>query len=227
MKRKKKIEPVEVKLIRTCEELMLDKFKHCLLKEEYFPLILSGQPSETELNDAWNTIISEYAQLSGSDKFERIVTLTKEINASIFKFNRVELYIRILAKAVDDPAMYSQVLIKELKRFGYPGQYDPKIKSRYLEELDAAYSKAKSLLVSAKLKQNELKRLEGQMEKGKVDSTHFDNNIIELSAHYKYQITEHNISTQKYCLMIRDMKQKIQLSNIKSYGRPAYTGNNK
>lgn len=219
MKRRKTILPtVEVKLIRTCEELMLDKFKHCLIKEDYKPLIIAGTPTEAQLQDAWNAIISEYALLTGNDKFERMVTLTREININVFKFNRVELYVRILMKAADDPSMYSEVLVKELKRFGYPGQYDPKIKSRYLEELDAAYSKAKSLLVSAQLKQQELKKLEANLGKGKMDGAHFDNNIITLSAHYKYQVVEHSISTQKYCLMIKDMNQKIQLQNFQ-HGR--------
>jgi hypothetical protein len=226
MKKRKVIPPVPVKLIRCCEDLMLDKFKECLIKEVYTSLIISGTPTDIEINEAWNTIISEYASLTGSDQFERIVTLTREINAAIFKFNRVELFVRILMKAVDDPGMYSLVLIKELKRYGYPGEYNLQIKSRYLDELEGAYSKAKSLLVSAKLKQDQLRKLEETMEKGKVDGAHFDNNIIALSAHYKYQVTEHNISTQKYCLMIKDMNQKIQLSNIQ-HGRSAYTGNNK
>jgi hypothetical protein len=226
MKRKNKIVPVEIKLIRSCEDLMLDKFKHCLLKEEYSPLIISGQPSETELNDAWNFIISEFALLSGNEKFERMITLTREINAAVLKFNRVEIYVRILLRAVDEPSMFSEVLVKELKRYGYPGQYDPKIKSRYVDELEAAYSKAKSLLVSAKLKQDELKKLEKEMLAGKADSQYFDKSLIDLSGFYKYQVLEHNISVQKFCLMVKDMNRIIKLQNSKN-GRPAYTGNNK
>jgi hypothetical protein len=219
MKKGKLIKKEEVVLIRSCDKLMMDAFIECLLTENYEALIISGKPKPEELIDAWNMIISEYAMLIGSDKYERMIQLTREINSNIFKFNRVELYVNILSKAVDDPSMYSVVLIKELKRFGYPGQYDPKIKSRFLEELNAAYNKAKKLLMSAQLKQDELKKLEGAVEKGKADRVQFDKNFIALSSHHKYQIQESKISAQKYCLMVQDLNRKAELANTKSNGR--------
>ncbi|HEX7906231.1 MAG TPA: hypothetical protein VF487_20295 [Chitinophagaceae bacterium] len=206
-----------VKLITSCDKLMMDKFIEMLLTENYSPLIISGHPSSEEVEAAWNSIMCEYAEGIGSEHYLRVVELTKEINAAIMKFNRIALFVSTLANT-----QYSAAIAGMLRKMGYPGRYDPTDRDSYMNELEATLSKAKTLLLNAQRKQAELKNLESSVEKGKSDRKHFDELIILLSAHNKYHVKEHDITVQKYYIMVRNMNRQIELSNRKEYGRSTH-----
>lgn len=213
---KLKINKEPIRLITTCDKLMMDKFIDCLVSENYNSLIISGNPSKEQLDAAWNNIISEYAELIGSEHYETIIRLTKEINAAVFKFNRVSLYVFILG------IMHSESIANHLRKMGYPGNYNPSNQEMYKRDLETSLNKAKTLLAQAQQKQIQLNKLESSIEKGKIDRRHFDEVIIALSDHKKYQVKEDQITVQKYCIMIKNMKRRIEILNKKEYGRATH-----
>lgn len=189
-----KTEPIPI--ISKCDQLSMDVFIDCLVTGNYAAL---GGGSLEDLHAAWNEVMTEYAELIGSEHYIKAVRLTKEINFNRLKFVLIEAMVQVLQ------VQYTDVLVKELKRLGFPGQYNWDIQERYQKELKAAYSKAKVYLVTAQTKQKELQEMEAKIESGKMDRKYFDSMFISLSQYFKYQVKEHEITVQKYCLMVKGM----------------------
>src|ERR1035437_10870844 len=64
---------ISFRLIDDCSKLMLDKFQDCLFENDLSVLIISGSPTQEDLQAAWDKIYVQYCQLSQDSSYNEVL----------------------------------------------------------------------------------------------------------------------------------------------------------
>ena len=175
---------------------MIEKLK----LSEFIDHLLEGGANYPD-KEGWGQVMIDYAIALGSPTFEAYMDACVRMNVAASKFQLVESIVQVLE--VD----YSPEYVKELKSFGYMGAYNPETRGGYLRDLQSAYKKAKSFLILAKQKKEEIDRIERESAgSGEVTREVFEENLISLSKFFGYHVKDTDITVLQYCLMIKRVR---------------------
>lgn len=167
---------------------------------EFIDHLLAGGADYPD-QEQWKELMIDYAAALESPTFEAYMDACVRMNVAASKFQLVESIVQVLE--VD----YNPEYVRELKEFGYMGQYNPETREAYLRDLQNAYKKAKSFLILAKQKKEEIDRIEKESEgSGEITREVFDENLISLSKFFGYHVKDTDITVLQYCLMIKRMR---------------------
>jgi hypothetical protein len=193
-------------LYHTCSKLPMACFLSVLCDDDIKALIITGNASNEELNEAWMLILAEYYELRG-DTIDTVDqwTLSRDIL-------RLQNHLQLLDKCVQFLSKgYSESIAESVRRLGYqfkPVSYEP---DNYIELLEQIVNKSKTKYIQLKqfIKQLEKKMLEGGKEKPKRD--YFENMIIHIEEMQGATYNLDELSVSKYVLLEKKYWQKVEL----------------
>lgn len=207
------------KLFRSITQIPLCRFLECDCDGNLRALIIEGDATEQELNEAWAVIKSQYADAMGNKKFVTFKTLFKQIGVMRLTLMQIELLINILHNVYHEDI--AARLNKELKT---SFQFTPDDRAKYFETLEACRIRSKKLKIDIDIKEiqyNAIAETEtGEGEPVKVGREHYIEILVTLSNFVKYNIPD-IITVYEFCERIRRYIKHSEQEKNKKNVRPA------
>lgn len=203
-------EPVPGDYYRSCSDLPLAVFIAILLGANINRLTLSGKPSTEELTAAWADIHSEYIDLIANSETRQFINLTKRINISISKLNRLETIVAVMQ------GIYHPKLAEELRRMGYDFPFNPEDKKQYTTDLAACISLSKTEWVELQGMQKEYEELTKKTHTQAYSRKYFDAVLVSLSKFMRYEVDESRVTVSKYCAIYQAYEKFSEQVNLKN-----------
>lgn len=211
---------------RSIIDLPLRNFITCAVDNNLYALIITGKPSDLELQLAWEDIQQEYSDAIGDSEGKLYLSLMKDI---IIIDAKHQLIKKLAGHEEVDPVtftitqplgllrlVYSEPLCKELNKLCLTSfKFDPLNEEKYLKELDRCINKSKTLIIQKTLKQHSLDALQKKFdakEEQKPTRQFFMSMLITLSDYAKYQIHD-NITVFDYCERLHRLNKYIEQMN--------------
>lgn len=124
-----------------CQTLPLIKFWEVIDTGELTHLIISGNPSPIELNEAWDKITREYGEILKTEKSENVFQLWKKIEHTRSMITFIERALMALKWR------YDEEIASWLHNYGYSLITASEDRDEYLRGIYRVESEAKSLVV--------------------------------------------------------------------------------
>lgn len=194
------------KWYRDCSKLPLDCFIDCLVDGDLTALIISGNPTEKELSDAWEHIFLEYCELTSSVSHNASFGLLKEINdlkAKIIIVNNTVEYLSIRWDA-DLVNILNQLSLNCTLK-SEDEQYQKKLRG-VLARSKQWYTR----LETAK------KELEESHKSNKIERSYFDEMLNAMSTMNKYQVDSRTLTVSRFCKALARMAKQAEMYQIKA-----------
>jgi len=183
--------------------ITLDIFLDCLFDQEYTKLIIEGEPTETELKEAWQKIYLEYLTLMNDNSFNHVFELTTQIQATNAQIVLVNGIIYQLTKG------YWKEGVEMLNGIGIPiviNEGDP-----IFPKIKTIEGYAKRWIVDVQIKEKELEGLQQRKAK-EVGRYSFYESLSAISRHEGYGVLATQIPVAQYCKIIK----RIELEYVNS-----------
>lgn len=182
--------PAATVLSSTClsiHKLPLHRFIDCIVDGNLHSLIISGNPSETELQLVWAGILQEHSQAIGNNEYKLYTSLLKEITLIKITYDQIHEAVKVLQ------LIYSEYLCAELNKLLKTNcQFNPQDNASYQAELSKCLRRARSLIIKHDLKKIQFESIQKKQEgKGsKFTREYFVSVLITLSDFAKYPIQD-------------------------------------
>lgn len=201
-------------LYRGCNNLPMENFIQCLCEENYRTLIIEGEATERQLQEAWILILAEYYELRGdTSEGMEVWQLSRDVM-------RLQNHLFLLEQCVEFlKVKWSDSIAESVNKLGYP--FRPASKEDYAEDLNRVVNKAKTKYIQL---QQHIKQLEEQVKKlgnKKPTRDYFDNMLIHIEEMQKVTYSMDSIPVQKFVLL--EKKYWNQVEQLKA--RAAKHGN--
>lgn len=149
-------------------------------------MVISGEPTQDELINAWNEIIFEYGSSIKTEHNQYLYDLQKQIAELKWHINYVENAVFYLRHK------YKQEFIDELKSLGYHGPYNCDDHIQYQAQLDRVVSLCKTNVFDLDQLIDEYKSFHKALpgETGKQSEEDFEEWIGRLSRFQGYRIEQ-------------------------------------
>ncbi|MDR2653487.1 MAG: hypothetical protein LBC68_14475 [Prevotellaceae bacterium] len=155
-------------------------------------LIKTGEATETELQQAWEKLYTEYSELSGNKQHKYYFTLYKSVYAMRLKMHIANLLLQGPELNLDD-----------LHSLGYAG------------DVKSIIARLKFETIDLQAKEKELKKLTDK-QTGTVKESDFDDWIISVGKYLGYQIKRKEmllsefLSANKAMIKEREAQRKVK-----------------
>ncbi|MDR2653170.1 MAG: hypothetical protein LBC68_12825 [Prevotellaceae bacterium] len=178
-----------------CSEVTLDEFIDCLVNNNLKRLIKTDEATETELQQAWEKLYTEYSELSGNKQHKYYFTLYKSVYSMRLKMHIANLLLQGPELNLDD--LYS---------LGYAG------------DVKSIIARLKFETIDLQTKEKELKKLTDK-QTGTVKESDFDDWIISVGKYLGYQIKRKEMLLSEFLsankAMIKDTEAKNRAAKSK------------
>lgn len=197
------------KCYRHIVDLPLRNFITVSVDDNLYALVISGQPSEPELFNAWQTIKEEYALAMGNQDQALYVNLFKQVQKLQLTIEQIDLAVNVLKE------VYVEQFASELNKllnttFAFPVN-DP---DTYDKNLKKCISLSKRFQITIDMKLAQLEAMHKQLEKRgsgearAVNKEYFYSILITLSDHAEYPIVD-TITVFEFCERIKRLNEYI------------------
>lgn len=192
-------------------DLPLNKYIECVVDGNLSALIISGYPTQEQLEAAWLDIAEQYADAMGDAEHRMYIKLYKELVYLNIEYKQILSLIEVLTIVVYKP--FEQKLNELLfTNFSFTANRE--------KELDTCFRLSKSTLLKIDMKKAQL---DGLKEKGDdTDKTptreYFQSILITLSDYSKYPVQE-TITTYQFCERVKRFTQFVEKQKAEKNGR--------
>lgn len=198
------IHPVEY--YRTCEKLPLNLFIQCIIDGNIKALIISGDPTDDQLYEAWAGIYYEYVDLNANNEQLYFGILKKEI--AILNWTILTVEQSLYFYTIEPRKELVDIIVDNGFEFTFLPE-DPQIN---INEAMLITNQLSPMKMRLKMKQQELKDYTENRENDHVDAQHFNKMLLRLGKYQGYSIKAKDISVAEYVGMIHyyldDLKTK-------------------
>lgn len=202
-------------IYRSINKLPLNRFIDCMIDGNLYALVISGDPSKLELQEAWNDILSEYTESISNNEYRLYISLYKEITILQLTYEQVH----ILAEVLN--TVYSKKLCDELNSLLRTScKFNPLDVSSYRDELLKCVRRSAGIKLKLDLKLLQFDAIKKKHEQKAGDKMedgreYFTSVMITLSDHAKYQLPD-TITVLEYCERIKRLNKHLEtLKNVK------------
>lgn len=208
----------------TCETLPLSAFINALCDDNKSGLIISGQPSQADIDAAWFSVYAQYIDLSLNADIKYSLRLTNEELHLKSKLMRIDLCVKGLLMLIQNN-MQDDELVNILKNdYNFRYAYDWNNLESFLRDLNAVVSRSQKWDIQAQLKRTEIEAYEAKTKGEKPDRIYFTTILIRLSDHAGFRINSDTLSTAEFAIRKQDYINHIEQVNIqkqqqKQHGR--------
>jgi hypothetical protein len=195
-------------------ELPLSRFIDLQVNDNYYSLVISGEPVKEVLAVAAQVIRQEYADMVGDHEYKMYCTALRQINDVRLVIEQVKHFVALLRK-VYHPAMAKAVnsLLKSNLVF------DVAKRDEYDRSLDRAMKRLKGVELELDLKLIAFKKLEAKYADGKKPTRdYYMGVLITLSDDAGYSLTD-QITVWEYCERLRRLNKKHEQLQLQQHGR--------
>jgi hypothetical protein len=192
-------------------DLPLNKYIECVVDGNLSALVISGYPTQEQLEASWFEIVEQYAEAMGDAEHRMYIKLYKELVYLNIEHKQIISLIEVLTIVVYKP--FEQKLNELLfTNFSFTANRE--------KELDTCYRLSKSTLLKIDMKKAQL---DGLKEKGEdTDKTptreYFQSILITLSDYSKYPVEE-TITTYQFCERVKRFTQFVEKQKAEKNGR--------
>jgi hypothetical protein len=166
-------------------------------------LIRSGRPTADQLQDAWDSIFSEFQILSDNKQSNYLLGLLREYYSIPNKITIIEAIIGSLQ------SRYEPELIRLLRDMGFRHKYDPESDS-YARDLQLTITQSKSLVIRWNDLTSDIKRLEEGNKKNQTEASNYDVILSELSRFQGYRLDAKVISVAEFCAVVKMFRKEAK-----------------
>lgn len=179
-------------LLHNIKTLNLSTFKVVQCHNKLSALVISGNPSQREVEEAWEQILCEYSGYFKTRESQYLFDMAKQIGLLQWHIRYVENAISIL-RSLPDPE-----IIQELIGMGYDGNYDTKDLTAYHKQLNLVLSLCKTRVFEYDELYDEYKRLQGAVSGNSITEEQFEANVVTLSKFQGYRIDQDKTMVYEY-----------------------------
>lgn len=196
---------IPCELYRTCSQLPMDKFITCFVDKDLSVLIISGTPTEKELQQSWFNIQEEYGELIKNEELNHTNDIIKEIAVLQNKIFRISLCAEALQY------VYCHDLVEELREQHIPFEFNPDMPEEYLNDIRKTVDRTRGLNLKLKLKQQELEDWYAQhaSHKEEVSREQFDAVLATLTEFNGFLVDESKITVAMYARLFNHYRAKM------------------
>lgn len=198
------------KWYQSINSLPLNRFIDIIVDENILALVISGRPTDEQLNKAWEDISLQYADAIKDNEYKLVTSLQKEINTLTITYNLIQEAIKTLKDFYTKQfAVELNALLKSSFKFDirFPDDYD--------NDLKRAKGRSKGILLQLQIKQSAYDAIATKRNSGgKATREYFSGILITLSDYVKYRIGE-DITVFEFCDRIRRVNQYYESQKLK------------
>lgn len=111
--------PPELKLYRSIHNLPMPVFIECLISGNPSGITLSGTPTNEQLSEAWEGIMSQYSEAIAQTEVKSAISEMKSLALKEDKIVRIEYTLDLLKTLCDTKSPLLPALFESLYKFGY------------------------------------------------------------------------------------------------------------
>jgi hypothetical protein len=180
-------------------KLPLTRFIDAIVDNNLSALIISGRPTDIELDLAWQDIQLEYSDALGDGEAKLQANLTRQISILQITLQQIEMLIEVLGEVY-----YEDFSVKLNGLLKTNFVFNPKEPETYSKNLKACFSRSRGIKIDLHIKQEQLKGISGKQTDSNFKYTreYFQSMLITISDHAKYQIMD-NITVFEFCNRIK------------------------
>lgn len=191
-------------------DLPLSKFIEALCDGNLYALVKSGDADKEELLIVWDDLLLQYSDAIGDSETRLYMTLFNEVENEKITIKQVEMCIQILDAHNRFGMPYEELYKKDLNKFNSSNfEFDISDPVKFNDELSKSRKRANALNLNFRVKKERFDTLEKKVKEGKKpDRKYFQDVLISISDHSKYEIND-NISVYAFCERMRRYKSYI------------------
>lgn len=209
--------PSSSSLHQSCKTLSIALFKQAYCNNNLQAIVIAGSPTESELLDAWNEIIFEYASLFKSEDSQYMFELSQKISVLKTTIAQTQYLVYYLQQLFNDTASTDQDAVDQLTFLGYPGQFDIDNPEQFCKDLNRCISLCKTHVFDEEQLSNEYNRLKKTTTGKKQSEEDFDANIMMLSKYQHFPIDEEKVTVYKYAIIFNNYMAEMSVKNINAH----------
>lgn len=185
-----------LKLFLTIHDLPLHKFIEAIVDGNLYSLIIAGQPTQEQLQEAWANILQQYTEASGNAEYKMYVFNIKQIALLTIKLNCIQWLVNVLRTDYHEP------MCKELNTLSNTQfVFNPSNQENYQLNLNRCLNRSKSLKIRIDMLAHQKLAFEQKNDtaSGKPTKEYYQSILITLSDFAKYPIHESSITVWEFC----------------------------
>ena len=199
--------PSAVRLLRSLSECPVAVFKKALCHGDLSLLIVSGQPTDAQLLEAWNEIYFDYAAVLKSDNSDYTFNLAKDIGLLRHHLAYVEWAVLLLR------LRYEPAVVEELQTIGYFDLEYSEDPAEWQRRLNRVVSLAKTKVHDLEMLEKDYERLNKTSEGKSVTEEEFNQTVLELARFQGYRIDQVTTMMDEYVSIFNNFLQDIKLKS--------------
>lgn len=200
------------KYFQSIEKLHLHRFIDCLVDENYYALVISGEHSLDKLKSAFALIQQQYSDAMGDSEY-------KHYHSTYVALTKVSLTIIQVEECIESLKLFPFApLFDELNNLLKTDfKFDYSNKTEYFKLLKRAYLRSRGLVIQRDLLQIKFdsikEKFKGDGDK-KITRAYFIDWLILLSNHVQTTITD-QITVYEFCERIRQYNQYVERGKMR------------
>lgn len=199
--------PSAVRLLRSLSECPIVVFKKALCTGDLSLLIVSGEPSDAQLLEAWNEIYFDYAAVLKSDSSDYTFNMAKDIGLLKQHIAYVEwavLFLRL---------KYVPEVVEELQAIGYFDLEYSEDPAEWERRLNRVISLAKTKVHDLENLERDYERLNKTSEGKSVTEEEFNQTVLELARFQGYRIDQVSTMMDEYVSIYNNFLRDIKIKS--------------
>lgn len=215
--------PIPSNLYHRCNETPLAAFITCLCDHTYTVLIKYGRATRDDLSRAWESIYSEYSDISGNPTSKILISLSKDIAYHDAKLRSVGLCLKVLQHHADPNC------IRVLRSYGYNYAFDISNPRQYARDIEAVAARTGNIVMTLKLKKAEYERESEKVTGKPMTRLDWDKILAVLFEHYHARINPHEVTVSEFVALRkryeaemialrRETERRKQTPNLRNIG---------
>jgi hypothetical protein len=207
-KKKEKINVIDKPMYHTsCDTLPYGRFIEAMVSKDPVFLVISGEPFEKDVRDAWELIKAEFNDKIKTPKSESIFNLWKKINYIKFKIDFIAVCLHTLRYKG-----YDIEIAEEIQNLGYDLIKEDDSKEKYMRAIHLVETAAKSLKFQLNIYVTEYNLTCPQSESITQTIDDYNKELAIIQKFMGFRIDKETITVTEYCgyfnLFIEQEKQK-------------------
>lgn len=208
------------KLITSLYKLPLNIFIDCICDNDYFGLIIEGEPGEAEIAYTWSDLLGQYSDALSDDSHKKYVVVIKEYHQAKIRYELANTYIELLNNYFSQGVVYTKWIEELNKLVDSNYKFDKRKTDLFVRYLENSFRRNKGNKIRydlAKAKMESIMKVEVDKNE-KPDRGYFTKIMVNLKENEGREIPD-TISTYEFCVLVNKFKRKIEYMETKTHGR--------
>lgn len=207
----------ECLLLTNCRELTIAQFEQCYIHNNLSCLVISGNPTDAQINMAWGNIQHEYCDLTGDEDFRDFVKNKSKELREVLRMHHIRLLVAHVYWR------YDEIYIDALKKYGFDEADGYSYPTNDIDAYHACLDRILNSFIHEEIiiekLQDSIKSYIDAHKGSKTKDGFFDENLARLTAGLKlgFMLTK-NITVSDYAVYLTMYRQRIEQEKH-SHGR--------